>query len=82
MSEQSSETVSNNDAAATAGKDQAGFSVELIEDKDVPEVLGLLKEFFFKVSYSRSSEAPRAAHVCVRVCGLLCDSDCDTVFPR
>lgn len=31
------------------GKEKTDITVELIEEKDIPEVLELLKEFFFKV---------------------------------
>lgn len=31
------------------GKEKTEITVELIEEKDIPEVLDLLKEFFFKV---------------------------------
>lgn len=32
------------------GKERTKLTIELIEEKDIPEVLTLLKEFFFKVT--------------------------------
>lgn len=47
MSERS-ESVANNDIKV--GKERTEITVELVEEKDIPEVLELLKEYFFKVS--------------------------------
>lgn len=47
MSERS-ESDANNDIKV--GKERTEITVELVEEKDIPEVLELLKEYFFKVS--------------------------------
>lgn len=46
MSEQSEVNKEN----GIVGKGRTEITVEVIEEKDIPEVLQLLKEFFFKVS--------------------------------
>lgn len=45
MSDQSTDFNNENEI----GKEKTEITVELVEEKDIPEVLDLLKEFFFKV---------------------------------
>lgn len=48
MSDQSTDFNNENEI----GKKKTEITVELVEEKDIPEVLDLLKEFFFKVKWN------------------------------